>query len=213
MVTRARIGFRQWLRLAAMVALAAALLGCGSTRPPASASTVTGVEVRVPGDGPWVARLVAPDESAVESVVFWIRDASHRWRSSPAVESAPFAAPIDWWSGDNAGPEVVTAHVTLRSGDVLDDPGGWRWVDGRQASPGGSADVYVNADGSASAVYRPAAHAPLIDRVEFWLRGAGDRWTRAGSSDTPANGAYTVVQLDGTQRPGWRPGQRSAEGP
>ncbi|HXM59136.1 MAG TPA: DUF3761 domain-containing protein [Candidatus Dormibacteraeota bacterium] len=198
-------------RLAVTAGLAVALVSCGPGEAPPQAgprsSPVAGVEVTVGGDGPWVARLVAPDDSAVESVVFWVRDASHRWRSSPAVDSAPFEAPIDWWSGDNAGAEVVTAHVTLRTGEVLEDPGGWRWVDGRQASPGGSTDVYVNADGSASAVYRPATHAALIDRVEFWLRGSGGRWTRAGSADTAAGGAYTVVQLDGTQKPGWSTGQ------
>src|SRR5437899_372430 len=79
--------------------------------------------------------------------------------------------------------------------------------DGRRSSPGGSADVYVNADGSASAVYRPAAHAALIDRIEFWLRDGDGRWARAGASDTPSGGAYTVVQLDGTQRAGWSTGE------
>jgi hypothetical protein len=80
-------------------------------------------------------------------------------------------------------------------------------TDSQLPSPAGSAEVYVNADGTASAIYRPKAHANQIGRVEFWLRGQDDRWTHAGTSDTPAGGAYLVVQLDGTQRIGWSTGE------
>jgi len=78
---------------------------------------------------------------------------------------------------------------------------------GLGSSPGGTAEVYINEDGTASAVYQPAARASEISRVEFWLRGADGRWARAGTSDTPTKGAYLVIQLDGTQQAGWSTGR------
>src|SRR3989442_9511175 len=101
-----RIGGVRLGRLAATAGLAVALLSAGPptvlpSQAAARAPAVTGVDVRVAGDAPWVARLVASDDSAIESVVYWVRDARHRWRSSPAVVTAPFEAPIDWWSGDH----------------------------------------------------------------------------------------------------------------
>src|SRR6266568_4693413 len=136
------------LPLAAMASLLLApVTGCAAARSAAPAST--GVDVVLSPDGPWHARLVGFDSAQVESVVYWIRDARQRWRSSHAIDAAPFVAPIEWWTGDNSGYEAVTAHVTLRSGQVVQDPGGWRWVDGRLASPAGTAEVLVNVDGSA----------------------------------------------------------------
>jgi len=75
------------------------------------------------------------------------------------------------------------------------------------SSPGGTSEVYINEDGTASAIYRPGAHTAQIARVEFWLRRQDGRWTRAGTSDTPTGGAYLVIQLDGTQQPGWSSGR------
>src|SRR5205807_7934335 len=117
----------------------------------------------------WTAQLTGGDDSEVGSVVFWVRDARNQWRSSPAVDTVPFRAPVEWWLGDNSGYEVITAHVTLRTGQVVSDPGGWRWVDGRGIDPQGLSTVRLNADGSASASYRPARNATVISRVEFWL--------------------------------------------
>jgi hypothetical protein len=99
---------------------------------------------------------------------------------------------------------AVVTRVVLAPGVTAARPS----ADGTQVpSPGGTADVYVNSDGTASAIYRPAARADLIAKVEFWLRGVDGRWARAGSTDTPTGGAYLVVQLDGTQRIGWSTGE------
>ncbi len=157
-------------------------------------------------DGPWIARLTGFDDSQVRSVVYWILDARQRWRSSTVLTSAPFEAPVEWWLGGNSGYEAVTAHVTLNSGRMLKDPGGWHWVDGRHANPGGTSAVRLNADGSAKASYQPALHMAVISSVEFWLRGSDGHWARGGTASHASNGMYSVDQIDGSRSPGWNGG-------
>jgi hypothetical protein len=162
-----------------------------------------GVDVDLSPDGPWAARLTGFDYTQVRSVVYWIRDAGQRWRSSQVIDTPPFEAPVEWWAGNNGGYEVVTAHVTLRSGRVIRDPGGWHWVDGRHANPDGTSEVLLHTNGSAGAAYRPALHAVVISGVDFWLRDGDGNWAKAGAAGEPTDGAYSVAMLDGSQRDGW----------
>ncbi len=178
----------------------------GPTSTPASARGATAngsVDVYLSPTGPWIAKLNRSDDSEIESVVYWIRDARNRWRSTQVVRDSPFEAPINWWEGNNSGYEVVTAHVTLRSGKTLKDPGGWHWVDGRHSSPEGSTKVLLNSDGSASASYAPTLHSSVIKHVDFWLRTAADHWTDAGTATVAQSGAYLVPRLKGTDTYGW----------
>jgi hypothetical protein len=203
--------------LAAIGAVLMSMAGCAAgsalapvraenARPACSAlpDRLTGsVDVDLSPAGPWMARLNGLDDSQVRSVVYWIRDAKHRWRALEAVDRAPFDAPVDWWDGDNSGYEAVTAHVTLCSGKTLRDPGGWHWVDGRHASPLGSTRVALNADGSAGATYAPALHGTVIREVDFWLRTADRHWVDAGAATQPGTGTYSVPRLAGSGSGGW----------
>jgi hypothetical protein len=123
------------------------------------------------------------------------------------VRTAPFEANVNWWEGDNSGREAVTAHVTLRSGKVVKDPGGWRWIDGGNANPGGQTTVRLNADGTAGAVYVPQRHGAVINRVEYWLRPADRRWVLAGTTTSAVDGRWSVARLDGTSGGGWNGSQ------
>jgi hypothetical protein len=159
--------------------------------------------VLVSTDGPWTASLTGLHPDSVASVTYWIRDAKRHWRSTKAVVVPPFEAPIDWWDGDNSGPEVVTAHVLLRSGKVDRDPGGWHWIRAPHTNPSGLAELQLNVDGSASASYKPAAHLSVIREVDFWLRDGGDHWAKAGTAASARNGTYSISHLLGTDRLGW----------
>jgi Protein of unknown function (DUF3761) len=191
----------------------AGLLVSGSSPKAAAAWTVRtvsartsesgGTDVVLSPTGPWVAQLVRFDRSQVRSVVYWVRDARNRWRSSQVAQSEPFEAQVNWWEGDNSGYEVVTAHVTMRSGRVIKDPGGWHWINGLHASPGGSTAVQLNSDGSAGAMYAPARHGSVISRVEFWLASGDGHWTEAGTATAPDRGVYSIGVLTGTQVAGW----------
>ena len=163
----------------------------------------TGVDVTTSTDGPWTARLKGADPESITSVVYWIRDARQHWRSTQTAVTAPFEAPIDWWDGDNAGAEVVTAHVTLSSGRIVKDPGGWRWIRTAHTNPGGVATLRLNADGSAGASYQPAAHQSVISRIDFWLRDGDDHWAMAGTASSSSDGTYSTSHLLSTDRAGW----------
>jgi hypothetical protein len=93
--------------------------------------------------------------------------------------------------------------VTLRSGRVVRDPGGWHWIRAPHTNPAGASQLQLNVDGSASASYKPAAHLSAIRQVDFWLRDADDHWTKAGTASSPSNGTYSVSRLHGTNRYGW----------
>src|SRR4029077_8152742 len=123
------------VRALSLIALPALL---GSSIPVvASVGSDQHIDVRLTDNGPWIAYLVNFDFSTVKAVTYYIRDANQRWRQTELVASAPFEAPINWWEGANNGDEAITAHVTLTSGQVIADPGGWQWVDGYSADPKG----------------------------------------------------------------------------
>jgi hypothetical protein len=164
---------------------------------------VGSVDVYLSQTGPWIAKLNHVDDSEIESVIYWIRDAKQHWRSTQVVRNSPFETPINWWEGNNSGYEVITAHVTLRSGKTLKDPGGWHWVDGRHANPEGNTRVLLNSDDTAGATYAPALHGSVIKQVDFWLRNADDHWTNAGTATVPQSGIYSVPRLKGTDSYGW----------
>jgi Protein of unknown function (DUF3761) len=184
-----------------------------STRTPASGWTVRtlsattsegrGTDVVLSPTGPWTVRLVGFDNSQVRSVVYWVRDSKHRWRSLERSEKDPFESQLNWWEGDNSGYEAVTAHVTMSSHKVVKDPGGWHWIDGLHSNPEGSTAVHLNADGSASATYTPALHASVIGRVEFWLMSGNGHWSDAGAATAAPDGSYSIGTLAGTQAAGW----------
>ncbi len=161
------------------------------------------VDVILSPDGPWFAELIGFNDSQVAWVQYWIRDAKRRWRSSEVIATEPFQAPIRWWEDDNGGFEAVTAHVLLRSGRAVQDPGGWHWLNGLHADPQGTAEVLLNPDGSAGATYRPRFHASLISKVKFWLRSLDGHWTMAAGVAVPSGGSYSVGRLDGSQTLGW----------
>jgi hypothetical protein len=169
----------------------------------ASSTEHRAVDVDLSSPGPWQAHLVGFNDCEIQSVTYWIRDAKHHWRSSETIRSQPFTAPVQWWQGDNSGYEVVTAHVKLHSGKMLTNPGGWHWVDGHHSSPEGTISVKLNADATAQASYAPALHGSVIQRVDFWLRSAHDRWTRTGPAMRQADGTYSVSRLAGTETADW----------
>lgn len=99
---------------------------------------------------------------------------------------------------------MVTAHVTLRSGKTLKDPGGWHWVNGSHANPEGSTRVALNSDGTASVTYTPSLHGSVIRQVDFWLRTADDHWIKAGTAAEAQSNVYSVSRLKGTDSRDWR---------
>jgi Protein of unknown function (DUF3761) len=152
------------------------------------------IDVRLTDSGPWVAHLVNFDLNTVQSVTYYIRDASNHWRETQPVTSAPFEAPVNWWEGDNNGYEVVTAHVILLTGKELKDPGGWHWVDGHHTDPKGSIQAWTNADGTPGATYTPDSHLEDIKAVEFWFRDANDQWHDVGPGTRSQEDADWLVQ-------------------
>lgn len=161
------------------------------------------VGVRLPASGPWIAHLVNVDLNSVQSATYYVRDADKHWRQIPTVTSAPFEAPINWWEGVNTGKDVVTAHVTLASGQVIADPGGWRWVDGGRANPSGTVEAWTNQDGTPGALYTPAAHLDDMRAVEFWFRDANDQWHDAGPGSRTADDADWLIQSFKGISSGW----------
>jgi hypothetical protein len=195
---------RRFVSLVAMIGLSIASMGGCATAATASAPRApTGVSVLVSTDGPWTASMAGLDPDSVTSVTYWIRDARQHWRSTAEIVAPPFEAPIDWWDGDNSGSEVVTAHVTLRSGKVVKDPGGWHWIRGPHTNPAGTAELQLNVGGSASASYTPAAHLSVIRQVDFWLRNGNDHWAMAGTASSANDGTYSIGSLLDTDRDGW----------
>ena len=149
---------------------------------PVLADSAQRIDVRLTDSGPWVAHLVNFDQSNVQSVIYYVRDAKEQWSRLDPIVAAPYEAAIKWWQGDTNGYEVVTAHVTLKDGKHLNDPGGWHWVDGHHADPKGVIDAWINSDGSPGASYTPQHHLTDIKAVEFWLRDANDLWHNTGQT-------------------------------
>ena len=170
----------------------------------ASADSPQGTDVRLTDSGPWVAHLVNFNLASIQSVVYYIQDAGNRWRKTEVVTSPPFEAPINWWEGDNNGYEVVTAHVTLTSGQAIKDPGGWHWVDGHHTDPKGSIQAWINEDGTPGALYAPDAHFDDINAVEFWLRDSSGHWHDAGSGSRGAEDNDWLLQSFKEAKPDWR---------
>jgi hypothetical protein len=187
-------------------AVLVAIVGVGASSPSSTAFAVSNqrVDVQLTASGPWIARLIDFDLTSVQSVTYYVRDASRSWRSTAAVVAEPFEAAIDWWDGDNSGYEVVTAHVTLRSGRMLKDPGGWHWVSGQHASPRGSIEAWTNTDGSPGASYRPDSHVDDIQQVEFWFRDQSNAWHDVGSGAKADEDADWLLQAFKGVGPGWQ---------
>ena len=160
----------------------------------ASTSAAQRIDVRVSESGPWVAQLVNFDLNSVQSVTYYVRDAAKHWTATNPVTSSPFESPVDWWAGDNNGYEVVTAHVTLLTGEQLKDPGGWHWIDGHHTDPKGSIQAWTNADGTPGATYTPDFHLDDIKAVEFWFRDASDQWHDVGAGTRSPEDAGWLVQ-------------------
>lgn len=189
-----------------LIALCASLLAFGFALPVPAAATNARVDVRIPVDGLWTAFLVGFDPAQVRSVTYYWMDAAGKWRHSPRTVIAPFSAAIPWWEGDNSGYEAVTAHVELKSGEKVNDPGGWHWVDGHHVNPKGS--LTASTDGSTyAATYTPAAEAGEIASVEFWIKDVAGHWFDGGRG-IGMNGAWRAVPLLGQ---GGKPFQATAE--
>jgi hypothetical protein len=158
------------------------------------------VDVRLMDTGPWSAFLVGFDQSTVQSVTYYVRDARGRWRHLDPVLEAPFEASVKWWEGDTRGYFVVTAHVKLKSGKEVKDPGGWHWVRGANGNPAGSLRLFKNADGSTSSVYRPDRYTDVISAVEFWMRARDGSWSLAAAGLDGEEGAeWLTPQISAVQ--------------
>jgi len=162
------------------------------------------VDVRILSDGPWTAFPVGFDLSKIKQITYYIRDARGHWRKVPVVTSPPFEAAISWWDGNNAGYEAVTAHVITTAGKEIKDPGGYHWVNGQHANPGGQITAVVNPDGTGGATYDPEKDTSVIKGVEFWFRDANSRWLDGGAgAQSGDDGGWVVDVLNGTSKPGW----------
>jgi hypothetical protein len=190
------------VRALVLIALPALL---GSSVPVvASVGSDQHIDVRLTDSGPWIAYLVNFDFATVMAVTYYIRDANQSWRQTESVKSAPFEAPINWWEGANNGDEAVTAHVTLESGQVMTDPGGWQWIDGYSADPKGSIQAWTNRDGTPGALYAPDSHTTDIKGVEFWFRDSNDHWHDVGpGTKTSADADWAVQSFEGIPA-GWK---------
>jgi len=170
------------------------------------------IDVRINTDGPWTAYLIGFDNSQVFSVTYYVRDAKERWRQTPPITAASTEGDIRWWEGDNAGFEVVTAHVKMRNGKSVNDPGGWHWVDGRHANPGGLLAGYLNSDGSLRAEYIPATQASVIKGIEFWLRDGLGHWHDAGPGvlGDDEDSGWALDRLKSSIDASWQQGDQAA---
>jgi hypothetical protein len=198
-------GDNDWRK--AVAGIAASVLAIGATfLSPIAGAADDGrrIDVQLTPSGPWIAHLVNFDISSVESVTYYTRDAQGRWRWTDPVNSQPFDAPIEWWQGNNDGYEVVTAHVTLTSGQVLKDPGGWHWVNGHHTAPGGSITAWINPDGTPGAAYTPDSHLADMTSVEFWFRDANDKWHDVGAGARSGEDADWLLQRFTSLPDGWQ---------
>ena len=170
---------RMRLRLLGMSLFLSVML-IGQVVVSAEASSGASVDVRLTRSGPWIAELVNVDLATVRSATYYVKDAKDHWTRLDPVTSVPFEAPVEWWQGDNSGFIAVTAHVTLKTGKTIKDPGGWHWVDGHHADPKGTIAAWVNSDGTPGASYTPDQHFADIKAVEFWFRDGDNQWHNAG---------------------------------
>lgn len=166
-----------------------------------SAAVLLTLHLDVSARGPWKASLQGSGGCAVRSVVYWERDAKHNWRAFRPANRDPFIALIK--QDGRSGRVVVTADLRLRSGEVIDDLGGWHWVNRGRIDPGGELSVDLDTGGSAGATYIPGSDAEAIQGVTFWLRDAHGHWTVAGNGVEGGNSAWSLSHLAGTQTPGW----------
>jgi hypothetical protein len=188
------------LRLIMAVLISSAMIA-GLTPTFALATSANRIDVRIADNGPWIAQLVNFDQSTVQSVTYYIRDAKGQWTHLDPVVSAPFEAPIEWWQGDTNGYEAVTAHVRLKNGKSANDPGGWHWVNGHHTDPKGVIEAWVNQDGTPGASYTPQYHMTDIKAVQFWLRDASDHWHNAGQTvRAEEDSGWLLLSLAGTAK-------------
>jgi hypothetical protein len=187
------------LHIAAILSLVAATCAPFAV----SASSDQHIDVQLTSSGPWIGHLIGFNTDDVQSVVYWIRDANGQWRSTDPVVDPSFDSPINWWEGDNDGYEVVTAHVSLTSGQELKDPGGWHWVDGHHTDPMGQIHSWTNHDGTVGAIYSPEAHQADIKGTEFWFRDALDEWHDVGPGTNSGEDADWLLQSFRGFTPDW----------
>lgn len=184
-----------------------------SAVPPSTASArnpivgAVATTVSLSDHGPWIAGLRGFDLDLVQSVSYYVRDAGQHWHSLGPVTAPPFEAELPWWTWDDNGDQVVTAHVQVqdgRSNRLIKDPGGWHHVDGRFVSPRGHLEALINSDDSLNLRYRPDHAGEVIERVQFWLR-LNDQWHKVAEAPRPeAGGPFEVVSVPGTQDGHWK---------
>jgi hypothetical protein len=170
----------------------------------ASAASDMRVDVALTPDGPWTSKLLGAGSEHIKSVVYYIRDGHGVWRHGPSVTTAPFTQPFLWWEGDNSDYEVVTAHVVTTSGQTIQDPGGWHWVNGHHADPGGAITGTQLKDGSAAVSYIPANEQGTMVGAEFWFRDSSGNWSDAGAGVNAGDNSWKLSPLPKTADSGWQ---------
>ena len=188
-------------RRAIACAAVAALAALWAVPSAADSTGRQGVDVTIPADGLWTARLVGFDPGTVRSVTYFWRDGKKAWRHTNPEFIPPFSTPLAWWEADNSDFEAVTAHVELNSGKVIKDPGGWHWVDGHHVNPRGSLTAVTDGH-SYGAAYAPSAEAGQVAGVEFWIRESGGSWSDAGGGHSIDGHIWSLGPLLG---PGSKP--------
>jgi uncharacterized protein DUF3761 len=200
------MSLRRPIRAAVLVAATLAALSFTS----ASAASDLRVDVALTPDGPWTSELLGPGSEHVRSVVYYIRDGHGVWRHGAALTAAPFTEPFLWWEGDNSDYEVVTAHVVTTSGQTVKDPGGWHWVNGHHADPGGSITGTQLKDGSAAVSYSPTNEQGTMVGAEFWFRDSSGSWSDAGAGVNAGDNSWRLSPLPRTTSSGWQGDQVAA---
>lgn len=164
-------------------------------------------QVSLSDDAAWTVEVSGFDFGSIEWVTYYIRDASQHWHSVGPISRAPFTARLDWWTWNNAGPEVVTSHVQIWEGNrsrVVNDPGGWTRIDGQRVSPRGGLVALINSDDSLDLRYAPDRARDVIQAVQFWLR-VGGRWSKIGEASRPdGGGPFEVISAAETASGNWK---------